>query len=446
MADSTIDINAYIAKVNELNYKYAFSVDGGPSSGDPDLPLGFTQLTASQVYPLPVLTNNRAPDDLQVFNFFKSLYIGGNYQDRASWAAFSTAWNNALGLPTVDAFASNNPLYSGLINNFKIMMGIPFDPDTNGLGDLAPLEPIIQGEAKSDFVDRLFKENFEYFIGHYDWAALDATGHSNTPTGTPVSNPGDPGARLFAEAWRDFLVSRTGVLNTYLVPSETPTSAPGTSFGSGAKNQNLSVYKSLFDNFVGPNPPAPFDSVVQKFYQDMIKTYGYFNPSQQLTDWIKVVQTQSAIVNDKLSSVTGTHSKKALILSDIFALLVQVIDTLQKLTAAQGSRLTFYAQYQEAYTNLIAQIPIVNQQEVVFFGLRSDGGGNDTKNQASMGFVQAQNSSFTERLRSYRDAIASQAQSQQTTVNQSNDIVQQEANMANAILQQMGTILMAMFK
>lgn len=418
-----IDINAYMTQLQNLNYKYQIRTSG-PSTLPPD----YAGLPSQQYVLTSVISNNNSGYNQAADNFIKSLYTDGNYADRANWAAFSTGWQAAVTGGAIGAFNGANPLFVGLITNFKLQMGIPFNPNTNGLGELAPLEGAKPaGEDNVGFVNTLFQQNFEYFLGHYDWNfAADNKVVPGFPTNATFTT-------LFTQAWANFLTSRAAVSSSPQDLNETP--GP-----TAVESANLTIYQTIFDQFVGPNPPIPFDTLMQNFYADMVKSRGYFNPSHQLGDWIEIVQRQSAVVTARLSSVTGTNSQKALILTDIFALLILVISTLQKLTAAQAERLTFYANYQKAYTDLITKIPIIGSGDVAFFVT------DDTRQQESISFAQAQNSSFTERLRSYRDAIASQSQTQQTAVNQSNDIVQQESNLATSILQQMSTIILAMFK
>lgn len=144
-------------------------------------------------------------------------------------------------------------------------------------------------------------------------------------------------------------------------------------------------------------------------------------------------------------------------LDRIFNLLVLMIDALQKAAAAQANRLNFLAAWQKAYTDEMNQIHAFvmnNGDGGADTDFRRIGGGDfssppvsDSGENATKirGDLNTFNTNLTQLMQGNRQVIADDAKALQTSVNQTNDAVQQQTDMATAILQQLSTILSSLY-
>lgn len=181
---------------------------------------------------------------------------------------------------------------------------------------------------------------------------------------------------------------------------------------------------------------------------------------------------------DETSRAFGNYGKP-FILNKIFDLLVLMIDVLQRTAAAQANRLNFLTQWQKAYTDELNQIHS-------FTGLNGDGeargttlngtinmgddgtssfephggfadGSNDHGDKVidkigsdaagkARGELNSTNSIYTQEIQGNLNVISNDAKALQANVNQSNDAVQSQSDMATSILQQMSTILTSIYQ
>ena len=185
---------------------------------------------------------------------------------------------------------------------------------------------------------------------------------------------------------------------------------------------------------------------------------------------------------DSTRNAQGLYGRP-LVLDRIFSLLVALIDSLQKCAAVQANRLNFLSQWQKAYTDQMNQIHafvafngdgigIIDGDQAedwdgtVLDGSQTDLFGNpitpDTflainndrrwvDGQKPEEAVKARsdmntlNTNFTQQMQGNRQVISDDAKALQTSVNQTNDAVQQQTDMATSILQQLSTILTSIF-
>jgi len=133
------------------------------------------------------------------------------------------------------------------------------------------------------------------------------------------------------------------------------------------------------------------------------------------------------------------------ILTKIFSLLTSMISTTQNVAAAQAQRLNFLTAWQQAYTNVLNQMP------TFIAGGGADGGGSNSISSAS-GFgtyrdaLNQFNSGLTAQTQANQNLVSDDAKSLQSTVNQSNDAVNQQENMATSVIQQMNTLLTSIYQ
>ncbi|MCB1112840.1 MAG: hypothetical protein H7A37_01685 [Chlamydiales bacterium] len=147
-------------------------------------------------------------------------------------------------------------------------------------------------------------------------------------------------------------------------------------------------------------------------------------------------------------STRPMEAGRTLIIDRVFLLLVRMIEVLQKCAAAQSDRLNFLTQWQKAYTDQMDTIH-------AFAGDNGDAidKTGDAENDSSVreqrdarDDLNRVNSTYTEELRSRRSVISDDAKSLQTTVNQTSDAANQQTNMATSLLQQLSTILSAIYR
>lgn len=136
-----------------------------------------------------------------------------------------------------------------------------------------------------------------------------------------------------------------------------------------------------------------------------------------------------------------TH--RTLIIDQVFLILVKLIETLQKTAATQSDRLNVYTEWQKAYTAQMDQIPAFTANNPAYNAIITSGtdaakGARDDMNKLV--------ATFTEQVRGRRGVVSDDAKALQTNVNQTSDAVNQQTNMATSLLEQLSTILGAIFR
>lgn len=246
----------------------------------------------------------------------------------------------------------------------------------------------------------------------------------------------------FHNQWNIFL----GTANFLNVNAFSDASLNDGQIGSFLAN-NITSYRDLYFTFVPDATQDAFEARLATFFQDSIDQNGYFLPGHFASDWFQAVQ-QERLEQFVGTLVDGTGSEQVRIIFEVFRLLVDMIGTLQRVAATQARRLTFYANMQRAFTTLISEIPDIGPDEVANLTNSFDSGGNVSRDRRNtiLQSIQATNQAYTEQLRSFRSVWSDEARSHQTTVNESNETVNQQANLSTALLQQMSTILAAIFR
>ena len=136
---------------------------------------------------------------------------------------------------------------------------------------------------------------------------------------------------------------------------------------------------------------------------------------------------------------------------------MEMIDTLQKVSASQAERLTFLSRWQEAYTRQLTDIPTftVGDGSAIDGGLLKTGEvlpPNTMKDQLSDKEAKARTavnqkmSALQEKSRARRGQISDYAKAMQSNLNQSQDNANQQTDIATAIIQQLSTILASIFR
>lgn len=139
---------------------------------------------------------------------------------------------------------------------------------------------------------------------------------------------------------------------------------------------------------------------------------------------------------DPTNLATGDYTS-SVILNRIFELLLTMISSLQNVAAAQANLLNFQTSWQSAYTNLMAQVHVFTQGAGGAFSKSSQSATRDDMNNL--------NSTFIQTLQNRQSVISDNSKALQSNVSQSNDAVNQQSNLGTAILQELSTLLSAIF-
>ncbi|GAB4233676.1 MAG: hypothetical protein Tsb0021_12740 [Chlamydiales bacterium] len=205
----------------------------------------------------------------------------------------------------------------------------------------------------------------------------------------------------------------------------------------------INTYRNLYFAFVPNATEQDYEASLNRFFDNQINEHGYFLPGHFADEWFETVLTERVGIESASTLVDGTGSEQTRIIFEVFRLLTEMLTTLQRVAAVQAQRLTFLANMQRAYTELIAQIPNVAPDDIAE---ASDDISTEDQQGSVQQFVQNTTQAYTEKLRSFRSFWSDEARSHQTAVNQTNENVQQQANLATALLSQVSTILGAIFR
>ena len=200
-------------------------------------------------------------------------------------------------------------------------------------------------------------------------------------------------------------------------------------------------FRAAYNTYFPGASVAAFEQDLQKFARSMIQQNGYFSASRQYTKFINFVQD---IANVKPAVIPTLPTQSVSILNDVFSLIVSMIESIQNITASQASRLSLYTSWQKGYTDLLNQVPIFTASSADL--LRDNAVfGTDTKETRKE--VQGNfNAGLTQQITAFKDTVSEDAKALQSRVNASSDAFNEQANTATAILQQISTILSAIFR
>lgn len=208
--------------------------------------------------------------------------------------------------------------------------------------------------------------------------------------------------------------------------------------GTGNTTQTTAEFNAFFAEFVkkvAGDPRASPNAIPGEV--------GYFNKSWLFDEFTKqVVEKYFQTVggsSELAPSGSDAGSAKTAILNRIYALLVLMIESLQKVAAAQSDRLTVYTKWQQAYTDLQNKVKYVADKDSRF---HTDLANNSTKRSS----FNENNQSYTEKIKAYKSVISDDAKNLQTQINQSTDAVNQQSSMATSILQEIAAILNSLWK
>jgi hypothetical protein len=363
----------------------------------------------------------------------KNSTLGDIIQD---WYGYISVGANAsvFHLKTIDSTrASQSEFYQALVKEYADATAIQLDSQNHfqgGDGEL--IYTGANGQINGDFSDWNNPQNplvqtFNHFL----------SGGSSPLVGNIT--PDTPSVKFFTNLDRFF--TTTALVESkddfiFSPPAINP-GVPPTAY------DNLPSYWKTFKAYFGSQYPDEtnlknaFIQSFTSFLKDNITKEGYFLPSHSFSEWFAKVlkDSQTSIPILKGGSLDGNSSEKALILDRILQLLIKIIGSLQQVGIAQAARLKYLTQYQQAYTTLQTQIPTFLR------GGPRIGGTSDQDSRDRNDLNSSFNGQLTENLRALRGLKEDDAKRVQTNINQTNDAVNQQVDMATSFLQELSTLL-----
>lgn len=197
--------------------------------------------------------------------------------------------------------------------------------------------------------------------------------------------------------------------------------------------------KSVLQNFsLVTSNPLPGERTIQF---TVSATSGTVLTAEAFTDQATI--TGISTIN---TSVTTDSSARVMIINRLFKLIAEMIDVMQKVAASQAQYLTFLTQWQKAFTDLISEIKVFTRGDGTIFGQVDSTTAtvqtfSDQRNQANQ-----QNLNTREKLSNLRGVAADSAKRMQSRINQSQDAATQQGQFASSLIQQLSTLLGAIYR
>lgn len=334
-------------------------------------------------------------------------------------------------IPALNTSTSGAPfiqIKAELINEVKLTMMLE-SPNPDGT--------VMSSVVSSGVFTDIYEQAFNDFLREFQYKGTTFEG---TPEGATVNQ------LYYADRFNEFFFQLASVANSTPLLGQPGNTSTGT---------NLLNFEQIFTAYFGGNPTA-----FEAFLANYINTLVYpasgnkgtsFIPSQDVGAWLSEVQKAYMISlrgsAAPLISSVGASTRKVDVLENIYVLLIKMIGVLQKVAAAQSDRLKLLTEWTGAYTNLQTQVPIFTSGDGTIFGGKY-GNNTDATNVAitSRDDANSLNQTFTETIRSRRTQIDNAAKSLQNNLNQSNDTANQQADAATTIIQNLRTLLSAIYK
>jgi len=323
-----------------------------------------------------------------------------------TWDAFITQFRNYFGL-TANTDPRAGAAFDGFKNQFMAILqtGSPTS-DWNSLLSSDSVTADAQLTAA-------FTSSFDGFLNSYPFSKK-----FDVSTGNVTFD--QQNLSLFVNNWRHFL--------TVTATNESETN-------QAAANAGLLNYEQVFKAFFPNSTQADFDAEMQRFVSEVTtdpQKGGYFIPSQHFSQFFDRMKNKYLVLQATMGSMQANAGPRLAILWQVFALVADMVQTIQKAAVVSAQRLGFYTSEQKVYTELISKIPSFTN-------------GNPF-NSDNTGAVNAKNQAFSETLRSLRDLIGDEAKSLQSNVNALNDSSNQQSSLITNILQQMQSLMSSISK
>lgn len=202
-------------------------------------------------------------------------------------------------------------------------------------------------------------------------------------------------------------------------------------------------YEQIYEAYFPENDTA-LDSRILGLISDMVEKNGYFLPSHNIGDFLTTVsQAYAAAISGQKSGASDPTGPNVLI--RILHLLISMIDTVQQVATAQANRLGVLTSWQKNYTDLMGEV-----RSFVKMGPEGPDDdqhdGDHTLTEDNRKSLNDANNIYTPTLQSRRQVISDDAKALQSAINLSQDTVQNEASTVSSFLQQLSSILGAIYR
>jgi hypothetical protein len=179
------------------------------------------------------------------------------------------------------------------------------------------------------------------------------------------------------------------------------------------------------------------------------------NPQTTVTSLQPYLQQVGYV--DSTSDRAGEYGNP-LVLNKLFSLLVLMINALQQAGAQQANRLNFLTAWQKAYTQQMNTIHVFTASNgdgtanigtsIDYISVPPDGSTTDATATASndRSSLNQINTNYSQQMQGNNGVVSNDAKALQSVVNQTNDAVQSQSDMATSVLQQLQTILTSIYQ
>lgn len=140
------------------------------------------------------------------------------------------------------------------------------------------------------------------------------------------------------------------------------------------------------------------------------------------------------------TSLQSANFHKPFVLADVVRKLSRMTEILQKVAAAQAGGLTLYANWQKAYTDLMAVVPSGPATTPAWATATDDA------TVAKRGNLSRAIANISSTLQNRQSIVSDLAKALQSAVNQTNDAVNQQSSVGSTFLQSVQTLLGSIYK
>lgn len=414
------------------------------------------------VLDLMIETQDNNGSSVAKLNQFFASFDASSHPLPQTYDDFMQALASFVGSPTPGT--ANFPWLAGLLNNFSsathnyyapnpnnnfgttwynYLSGQPVQLTSNADWPLSPPSP-------TDMIAQ-FKTWFGDFLKNFNYTSA---GKVVVPTDPPLQN----GA---TRVTTNYFFQQMGLALADTATLSANKSGLGLSVNGGSpQNLSLPSYQEIYNAFFPNGGQTGFITRLQAFYNEQVdpKTGpGYFIPSQLFAKWTNEMQrdyVKSLNLSGNFiageSSLEGGNYRKTIILNRIFLLISSMLNTLQRVAAVQAQRLNVFTQWQKAYTDTLAQLPVfLSSQSPDNLLTNKTGDSADTKKDKGDARDELNNQvnfRFRDFMQTNRNLVSDESKAMQSNINQSSDAVSQQANMATSIIQELSTLLGAIYR
>jgi hypothetical protein len=139
------------------------------------------------------------------------------------------------------------------------------------------------------------------------------------------------------------------------------------------------------------------------------------------------------------STVSLVGGRDVVVINRILFLLVELVGTLQKISASQAGYLNFLTAWQTAYTNELADMPTFVPGDGTILG------GGFPSQQTARNNISPKMQALAQIITSRQSTVSDQAKAMQSIINQSQSNTNSATDMATAFLTELTTILQSIF-